>query len=243
MDYFHVDYRSVDFFVGRLQNRLRQSTSASLRGRFARWNPDVQGELAMAVVAKIEMLNRVLARLNADVARLVEYLSSVPDAVEQCICERRALRVPDCDLLWHLSVDVEAFLFEARSAYEVLGRFLKEFFRLIFQREITELEAVAAVKDLGGDVTWVPLLKASRNLFVHNAASWLAVERTHADPPQFDLLLLKRNVENLTDADFVHFRDCRAVQRGLAACVNKIALWIANEIAAIEHDEAAEQGP
>ena len=196
----------------------------------------------MAVVAKIEMLNRVLARLNGDVTRFVEYLSSIPDAVECCIRERRALTVPDRDLLWHLSLDVEAFLFEAKSAYEVLGKFLKEFFRLIFQREITELEVIAAVKELGGDVNWVPLLKASRNLFLHNAASWLAVERTHADPPEFDLLLLKRNVEPLTDTDFVPFRDCRAVQRGLAASVSKIALWIANEIAEVEDDEHSGTG-
>jgi len=238
MEYFHLDYRPVDFFIGRLQTRLLQSTSAVLRGRFARWDPDVHGEPALAVVAKIEMLIRVLARLNADVAKLVQHLTSVPGAVGQCICERRAIRVPDQDLLWHLSVDVEAFLFEARSAYEILGKFLKEFFQLIFQRRVTEQEAIAAVRDLGGDVAWIPLLKGSRDLFVHSAASWLAVERTQADPPQFDLLLLKRNVENLTDADFVHFRDCRAVQRGLAACVSKTALWIVNEIAAVEHEEA-----
>src|SRR5207253_695369 len=48
----------------------------------------------------------------ADVAKLAEYLNSVPDAVEECIRERRALRVPDRDLLWYMSVDMEAFLFE-----------------------------------------------------------------------------------------------------------------------------------
>jgi hypothetical protein len=242
MEYFHLTYPSVDFFVGRLQNRLRQSTSALLRRRLSDWNPDIHGEPALAVVAKIEILNRILVRLNADVAKLVEYLNSVPDAVEQCIGEGRALNVPDHELLWHMSVDVEAFLFEARSAYEVLGRFLKEFFRLIFQREMTERDVIAAVTDLGGDVTWVPLLKEIRNLFAHNTASWLAVERTQVDPPQFDLVLLKRNVESLTDADFVHFRDCRALQRGLAASVNKITLWIVNEIAAVEHEEAVEDG-
>jgi hypothetical protein len=241
MDYFHLDYRSVDFFVGRLQTRLRQSASAVLRARFARWDPDIHGEPALAVVAKIEMLNRVLARLNADVAQLVEYLNSVPEAVEQCICERRALSVPNRNLLWHLSVDVDSFLFEARSAYEVLGRFLKEFFRLIFERNVTELEVIEAVKTLGGDVAWVAILKESRNLFLHNAASWLAVERTQDDPPQFDLLLLKRNVEDLADDDFVHFHECRAVQRGLAECVNKISLWIVNEIAAVEQEDAAAQ--
>ncbi len=242
MDYFHLSYPSADFFIGALQDRLRRSTSFLLRDRFARWDPDVHGEPALAVVGKVEMLNHIVKRLNADVARLVEYLNSIPEAVEQCIRERCALSVPDSDLLWNLSVDVESFLFEARSAYELLGRFLSEFFRLIFEREVTEREAIAAVQDLGGDVTWIPLLRESRNLFVHNATSWLAVERAQASPPQFDLLLLRRNLEILTDADFIHFRDCREVQRGLATCVKKVALWIANEIAAVEHEEVAEQG-
>ena len=60
MEYFHLNYRSADFFVGRLQTRLRESTSSALRNRFARWNPDIHGEPALAVVAKIEMLNRIL---------------------------------------------------------------------------------------------------------------------------------------------------------------------------------------
>jgi hypothetical protein len=62
------------------------------------------------------------------------------------------------------------------------------------------------------------------------------LERAHieVDSPQFDLVLLKRNVESLTDADFVHFRDCRAIQRGLAESVNKVVLWVVNEIAAVE---------
>ena len=149
--------------------------------------------------------------------------------------------MPDRNLLWHLSVDVDAFLFEARSAYELLGRFLKEFFRLIFEHNITELEVIEAVRNLGGDVTWVAILKDSRNLFFHNAAPWPAAERAQDDPPQFDLLLLKRNVEDLADSDFVHFRECRAVQRGLAECVNKISLWIVNEIAAVEQEDAAAQ--
>jgi hypothetical protein len=122
-----------------------------------------------------------------------------------------------------------------------LGRFLKEFFQLIFHRKVTEREVIAAVEELGSDMTWVSLLKESRNLFVHNAASWLAVERMEADPPQFDLLLLKRNVESLTDADFVHFRDCRNIQRGLAESVNKLVLWVVNEIAAVEHEDAGEK--
>jgi len=53
---------------------------------------------------------------------------------------------------------------------------------------------------LGGDITWVPLLKKIRDLFAHDAAS------------------------------------------GLATRVKKIALWIANEIAAIEQEHLAEQG-
>jgi hypothetical protein len=241
MEYFHLNHRPVDFFVGRLQTRLRQSSSAKLRGRFAQWESDVHGEAALAVVAKIEMLNRAMAWLDADVAKLVEYLDSAPAVVEQCIRERRAPTIAKLDL-WRLCLGIETFLFEARSTYQIPGKFLDGFFRLVFRRRITETEVVSAVSARGGDVTWIPLLKENRDWFAHSAASWLAVERTQANPPQFDLLLLKRNVENLTEDDFVRFGDCQAVGRGLATSVNRIVRWIEDEIVKIEREDPAEKG-
>ena len=243
MEYFHLDYRSIDYLIGRIQTRLRQSASHVLRQRFAKWDPAVHGELALAFVAKVEMLNRVIDRLNRDVTQLAEHLKGVPDAVEHCITEQRALSVPDRDLLWRASVDADAFLFEARSAYELFGKFLNQFIMLVFEREVKEADAIQAIETLGGDVVWVTLLRDHRTLFFHNSAPWLAVERTQADPPQFDLLILKRNVEVLELDDYLHFRDCRAIQRGLAESINKIAIWIANEIAYVEHEEGSEQMP
>lgn len=237
MDYFHLDYRPVDYFVGRLQTRLLQSKSASLRERFRRWDADTQGEPALAIVTKIEMLKRTVERLNADIAQMNEYLQGMPAAVEQCIRERRALNLPNRDVVWNMLVDIDGFLFEARSAYELLGKFLRAFFALIFQRKISEAEIIAAVRELGGDVAWVPTLRESRKLFFHNTAAWLAVERISADPPHFDLLLLKRNADTLAEDDFIHFRDCRAIQQGLADSIRKVALWINNEIAAVEREE------
>jgi hypothetical protein len=238
MEYFHLDYRPVDFFVGRLQTRLRVSSSPLLRERLARWDPEVHGEPALAVVAKLEMLNRVTQRLNEDLAKLVEHLKGVPEAVETCVRERSALQVTDRDLVWHLSVDVDAFLFEGRSVYELLGKFVKAMFSLIFERRVTEQETIQAIAQFGTDVSWIPVLQQSRKLFFHSAASWLAVERVGTVPPQFDLLLLKRNAEVLADKDYLHFRDCRAIQTGLHAAVKGISLWIVNEIAAVEHADA-----
>src|SRR5581483_6878439 len=176
MEYFHLDYRSVDYFIGRLQTRLRSSSSATLRERFGRWDPETHGEPAMAIVAKIEMLNRVVGRLNSDLGQLCAHLETVPDKVEQCIVEGRALSIPNSDLLWQISIDIDSFLFEARSAYELLGKFLHAFFALIFERRITEEQVVGAVKDLGGEVAWIPILRENRKLFFHNTSPWIAVE-------------------------------------------------------------------
>jgi hypothetical protein len=237
IEYFHLDYRPVDFFIGRLQTRLRGSSSSLLRERFSRWDPEVHGEPALAVVAKIEMLNRVVARLNHSLAKLVEHLKTVSDAVEICVLEHRALSLPDRDLLWDLSVDVDSFLFEGRSIYELLGKFVAAFFGLIFERRVTEPEIIEAIQQFGTDMTWVPVLREGRKLFFHSVAPWLAVERIAGNPPQFDLLLLKRNVEVPSDGEYLHFRDCRAIQMGLREAVNGISLWIANEIAAVEGGE------
>jgi uncharacterized protein (DUF433 family) len=141
------------------------------------------------------------------------------------------------DLLWQLSADVEAFLIEARSVYELLGKFLRHFCLLIFQREVTQKDIISAVRELGVDVSWFSVLKDNRDLFVHSAASLLAVERISTDPPEFDLILLKRTVEVLDDKDFIRFRDLRAVQKELSKSVTKVATWIENEISAVEAEE------
>jgi predicted XRE-type DNA-binding protein len=166
MEYFHISYPSVDFLVGRLQTLITG------------WRADVHGEAAEALVTKIEILNRVLSWLNGEVLELIDYLKTVPYVAEKCISNRLAIYIPrhHHDLLWQLSADVEAFLIEARPVYELRGKFLRHFFLLIFQREVTQKDIISAVRELGVDVSWFSVLKDNRDLFVHSAASLPAVE-------------------------------------------------------------------
>jgi len=73
--------------------------------------------------------------------------------------------------------------------------------------------------------------------FFHNAAPWLAVERMPSG--EFDLLLLKRNAKTLNEEDYVHFRDCRAILKGLHESLNGTFRWIAYEIGAVEQEGGA----
>ena len=121
-----------------IQNRLRQSSSAKLRDRLDLWDRGTHGELALAVVAKVEMLNGIVTRLNNDLSILREHLKNAPEDVEQCIAEVRAFHVPDPDFVWNLLVDTDSFLFATRSAYELLGKFVKALFQLVFERQLRE---------------------------------------------------------------------------------------------------------
>jgi len=85
MEYSHLDFPTSDRVVRLIQTRLHGSSSVRLRGRLKHWDPDIHGELALAVVAKVEMLNRIVTRLNNDLIFLTEQLKTVPKAVENAL--------------------------------------------------------------------------------------------------------------------------------------------------------------
>lgn len=236
MEYFHLDFPTSDRLIRSIQTRLRQSSSAKLRERIDLWEPETHGEIALAVVTKVEMLNRIVTRLNNDLTALTEHLKKMPQEVEQCIAEVRALHIPDPDFVWNLLVDTDSFLFEARSAYELLGKFVKVLFELVFERKVREEDIFRELRALRVDVEWARLLQESRIHFFHSAAPWLAVERMPTG--EFDLLILKRNAETLTEDDYLHFGECRLILKGLYAALNGIFRWIANEIGAVGQQES-----
>ncbi len=45
---------------------------------------------------------------------------------------------PDEALPFQLVADIDAFIFETRSAYEILGKYITSLFQLLFGRRLTE---------------------------------------------------------------------------------------------------------
>jgi len=69
---------------------------------------------------------------------------------------------------------MDSFIFETRSLYEIVGKFLVTLFEILFDRKITQEELKSLLSSQGIDTRWIDELRDARILFFHETAPWLA---------------------------------------------------------------------
>ena len=89
-------------------------------------------------------------------------------------CRVRELAFGDGEGRASLPDSVRSY-FEARSTYEILGKFLITFCRIIFAQALNEENLKGILREDGLDVAWATLLHDKRILFFHQTAPWLAL--------------------------------------------------------------------
>ena len=142
MEVLHLSYIPLNpGWVLTLMTRINQSTSRTLRDRKAKWDKLLPGDevslgdLALSVTSKRNMLPFVERRLDNRLKALHEYLKDEA-RIEDCLLHGAGYKVRDDNVVWELLLDLDAFFFEAQSAFETLDRFLVRFCRLILGRSI-----------------------------------------------------------------------------------------------------------
>jgi hypothetical protein len=134
-------------------------------------------------------------------------------------------------LAYDLLADIDAFIFEARSTYEVLGKFLGVFYKGIFNEILTEETLKAILRDAGLDVEWTVLLRGERILFFHETAPWLALKFHNAESAPPELLIVRGNVKTLDDPEsFARLADYNGIYWGLANAMGRLQQHIVARI-------------
>lgn len=174
------------------------------------------------------MLGRGVRRLNQRVAALRAELSSRSSELETCFAGDYAFRLKDRELPYELLLDMDSFIFESRSLYEIMGKFLVELFRILFGRKITEAELKTLLAKRGIDTRWITELQENRKLFFHETAPWLAVQVT--EDRQFDPIMLKRQTTVLTPDDFVDFSTLREIYEGFVDSATELHRFVIEQI-------------
>jgi hypothetical protein len=120
-------------------------------------------------------------------------------------------------------VDVDSFILQSRSTYEIVGKFLKAFFARVFEKQIDERDIRNAVAERGVDWAWVEMLSRARKEFFHNLApAGIAITLAHANPlSNLDVVI---RVEGEA-----HFRNCRSIYDGFSRALTAIDQWIYDE--------------
>ena len=193
MKFFHIDWLPQTRWGYRLVTRLHSSSDAGLKDRFKRYWPTEQ---MIAFATKLALIRVIQFQFNQDVAKLSEELVKKNAEIQQCLPKHKALRLADSELGFRLAAGIDAFIFESRSAYEILGAVVRDIVGNILGKKVDEKALREVLETKGHDTTWIDDLHDERITFFHRTAPWIAVEVTENDPP-YEIRVLRRNAYDL----------------------------------------------
>jgi hypothetical protein len=234
--YLHINYIPETGWVLSIMSRLLNSSNPRLREAFDRWSETPLKELGFAITTRMHMLVLSIKRLNARVAELRNQINADVAQLELCLSRGYAFRFQNGDIVYELLLDMDSFIFETRSLYEIVGKFLISLFQLLFDRKITEDELQSLLSGQGIDTRWIGELREARKLFFHETAPWLAVQ---VDPEgkRHDPVLLKKQTITFDDPnDFVEFITLREIYEGFVNSVTELHRYVSEQIRLAEPD-------
>jgi hypothetical protein len=138
---------------------------------------------------------------------------------------------------YELLLDMDSFIFETRSLYEIMGKFLVTLFAVLFDRKMTEPELQIVLSGNDIDTRWITVLRENRKLFFHETAPWLGVQ-VKREKMSFDPILLKRNTATFDDPDdFVSFASLREIYEGFVSSATMLHQFVMDQIRLHESGE------
>jgi len=237
--YLHIAYLPADgSWLLKIMSRLHQSSSITLRDRIASWGDTPLREMGLALSTKLAMLSQIVNRVDYQLQRLAGYLEKDDQKINECLHKNASYVVPDNELPYEILVDIDSFLFESRSTYEIIGHFLSEFIKRILGLKVSESELKVMLASQGIDIRWIEELRKGRILFFHSTAPWIALEIKSINPPRFELLVLKRDVKDFTNTDdYFHFGQLREIYQGFGSSMGAMYQWVLDQIEGFETKE------
>jgi hypothetical protein len=212
-------------------NALNATTSKTLREAWSHRDSLALGDLAIALATKLMILGTVVRRFNSDYDALLKLADDEAERIKINRNTGTVWSLSDDRLTYELLAGIDAFIFEARSIYEILGKFLVTFCRNIFGQAVTEEILKGILREAGLDVAWATLLHDERILFFHQTAPWLALmfDDTKSAPPE--LLIVRGNVKTLDDPEsFMRLSDYDRIYSGLANALDKLQEYLVARI-------------
>ena len=230
VQYIHLAYLPSSGWVLQIMSKLLQSVSPQLRNAFDEWSDTPLKELGIAITTRMHMLGLCVRRLNARVADLRREIEADSSQLDAALAEGYAFKLKDSELPYELLLDMDSFIFETRSLYEIMGKFLVTLFDVLFARQLTEADLPSILAEKGVDTRWIVELRENRKLFFHQTAPWLAVQ-VEREAMNFNPVLLKTASATFDDPNkFVDFATLRAIYEGFVNSAAELHRFILEQI-------------
>ncbi len=228
MKFFHIDWLPRTRWGYRLVRRFDGCRDPSLRDRAKQHWP---AEQMIAFATRLALIRVIQRQFNEDIAALSKEFEKKTAEIQKCIPEHKALRLKDSDLAFRLVAGIDAFIFEARSLYEILGVLVSRIAGNVLGIKVDERALRKIVGVEGHDTSWIDDLRDERIRFFHETSPWLAVKMTDGNPP-YEILVLRRNAYDL-EADVDAAFPLGMLNRiffGLNLAVDMVEKWLLERI-------------
>jgi len=224
-----INYNPNCTWIYPILNALNAAND-DLKKRTEEWEKVGLSELGLALSTKLRMISIVVERIDKHLGKLSEELQGDKEKALEFYRGGYAYTVKHIDP-FVLVVDLEAFIFETRSTYEIVGKFIVAFFKYILLKDITEADLTKMLEEKGIDVTWIKELQINRITFFHNTAPWIGIKPINDDLARVEVLILKKNIKELESADdYVSFDLLRSVYENFGISLNAIQGFLISEI-------------
>lgn len=242
VEYLHIAYLPQSGgWVLPIITEVRGAKSQQLQLLAKSWAKSDLSELGLAVTTKLAMLPHVIETVDQLLSQLCQEAEALNDLQEHI--DKGAGFLPiDRELPYRVLAAIDMFIYEFRSTYEIVAKFVRKFSETFLGERLTKDKVTSLLRKAGIDDAWISDLKNLRVLFFHNTAPWLALEITARSPLRARLLVLRRNVTDLANTDeAITFERLRAIHTGLGASLSKLRQWLIARFR--ERDAALAGGP
>jgi hypothetical protein len=232
--FLKVAYLPNGSFVLPIISRLTGSTKADVRALAEKWRKSPTALLGASLSTKTTMLGLVAGRLYGKVLPLTSELGQTED-LSELVRDGYAWMPTQKLLPYELLLEVDGFIFEFRSCYEILGKFLKAFSLDILGKQIVEQDLIALLAAQGIDNSWAKTLQEQRKLWFHEHAPWMAYRIKNIDPLDADPVFLANIDTDPSDTTAtVSLSTLSRIYSGFSRALQEFQDWALREIGALE---------
>ena len=189
------------------------------------------GDLVLAISVRLDCLPTVIDRINDSVNHLYGEVKQRDKALDKYAYELKS------GIKYTLLVDINSFLAEIYSGLDLVEKLGKKVLRQVVKKPIQGSLVKAVLEANGKPLEWFNQLEDWRHHFTHSGTPWIAVCLDRE--PEYDLLIMKSNVHDFTNADtYFRLSELDQVRKGFVGALMLVQQYIVDEAAALTGDPA-----
>ncbi len=184
------------------------------------------GDLMLAVSVRLDCLPTIIDRVNDSVNRLYDEMRQRDKTSDRYAYE------PKSGVKYPLLIDINSFLSEIYSGLDLIEKLGKKVLRQVMKKSVRGSLVRRALEAKGKSLDWIDKLEGWRHHFTHGGTPWVAV--CLDQEPEYDLLIMKSNVHDFSDAEtFFRLSELDQVRKGWIEALMPVQQYIASEAAAL----------